>query len=270
MRIESAGPRTWLLAAVAGWVVLLWLLALLGMGGQVSPKPFDPGLVKPLPSLGPAALERLGPLAQYSESSARPLFHRSRQPQAFFIQGNQGDQPREFDFVLTSVIITPGLRMAIVQRAQGGESVRLKVGEAPASMPNWRLVDVAPRSASFNGPEGPLMLELRAFDGTGGQAPTPRATAVVSPSSPGSSNPQSPVSVPADAASSTAAATSVPNPGVIVPTDPSRSDVAAQNTVNAPNLTAEQQIGAIRKRLEARRAELRQSGQPPTPPNNTK
>lgn len=277
MQIESAGPRTWLLAAVAGWAVMLWLLALLGMGAQVSPKPFDPGLVKPLPSLGPAAAERLGPLAQYAEIGARPLFHRSRQPQPFFIQGNQVDPPRDFDFILTSVIITPGLRMAILQRAQGGESVRLKVGQAPASMPNWRLVDVAPRSASFDGPEGSRMLELRVFDGTGGQAPTasPKAT-LPRGSSESSRSSGSSSSTQATTASATPISAAQPvlpvNSSAPVPTSDSGSDIEAERppSPSAPEQTPAQQLDAIRKRIEARRAELRQSGQPPTLPNNTK
>ena len=35
-RFDQAGPLTWLLAAGAGWALLLWFGALLGMGGQVS------------------------------------------------------------------------------------------------------------------------------------------------------------------------------------------------------------------------------------------
>jgi len=274
VRIESAGPRTWLLAAFAGWAVALWLLALMGMGAQVRPKPFDPALVKPLPSLGQAGLERLGPLADYAEIGARPLFHRSRQPQPFFVQGNQDDPPREFDFVLSSVIITPGLRMAILQRAQGGESVRLKVGQAPASMPNWRLVDVAPRSASFDGPEGPRVLELRVFDGTGGQNPTSIATAALPLASSGTSRSSSPSLATTASAAPISAAQPVPPVNSSVPAAPSESasdmDAERPPSTSAPEQTPEQQLDAIRKRIEARRAQLRQSGQLPTPPNNTK
>jgi general secretion pathway protein N len=35
-------------------------------------------------------------------------------------------------------------------------------------------------------------------------------------------------------------------------------------------MTTEQQMEAIRKRIEARRAQLRQQGQAPPPPNKTK
>ncbi|HZF99062.1 MAG TPA: hypothetical protein VEY92_12640, partial [Pseudoxanthomonas sp.] len=175
MRIDAAGPRTWLLAALAAWCVLAWVMAGFGMGGQVTPLPADPALVQPLSRPPAGAEERLGPLVQYSEISARPIFNSSRRPQPFFIAGNDGEQAKPFDFVLSSVLITPSLRMAILQPTQGGESVRLKVGESPPSMAQWQLVDVQPRSVSFNGSEGPRTLELRVFNGTGGQAPTPVA-----------------------------------------------------------------------------------------------
>ena len=35
-RFEQAGPLSWLLLAAAGWAVLLWVAAMLGMGGQVA------------------------------------------------------------------------------------------------------------------------------------------------------------------------------------------------------------------------------------------
>ena len=47
MRIDDAGPRTWLLAGVAGWALVAWLLAVAGMGGRVEPLPDDPTLLQP-------------------------------------------------------------------------------------------------------------------------------------------------------------------------------------------------------------------------------
>ncbi|HLM52140.1 MAG TPA: hypothetical protein VK325_00760, partial [Pseudoxanthomonas sp.] len=99
MRIDAAGPRTWLLAALAAWCVLAWALAGLGMGGQVTPLPADPTLVQPLPRPPPPAEERLGALVQYSEVSARPIFNSTRRPQPFFISGSDGEQAKPFDFV---------------------------------------------------------------------------------------------------------------------------------------------------------------------------
>ena len=72
MRTDAIGPRTWLLVAVAGWALVAWLLAVAGMGGVIRPLPADPSLVQALPQLRPAAAERLGPLDQYTQMSARP------------------------------------------------------------------------------------------------------------------------------------------------------------------------------------------------------
>ena len=262
MRTDARGPRTWLLAVIAGWALLVWVLALFGMGGQIRPLPDDPGLVGALPQLAPAAPERLGPLAQYSEIAARPLFSPDRQPQPFFISGQEGEaQAQAFDFVLSSVLITPSLRLAIVQPAQGGEGIRLKVGEAPPATPGWRVVDIQPRSVVFNGPEGERTLELRVFDGSGGQMPT-ASTATAAP----------PAMDPAQAADP-----GMPGGGItprttqVQPAQPGAVPVPGASAQMAqPAQSTEEQMDAIRKRIEARRAQLRAQGESPPPPNKTK
>ncbi len=259
MRTDAIGPRTWLLAALAGWAVLAWLLALFGMGGSIRPLPADPALVQVLPQLRPPAAERLGPIAQYSESGARPLFSESRQPQPFFISGEEGgEQPRSFDFVLSSVLITPALKMAILQTTEGGESVRVKLGEAPESAPNWQLVEINPRSVVIAGPEGRQTLELRVFDGVGGQVPT----AMSPPVSPMPTGPVQQVQPPRRSATPAPDSTNPPVPDAMSP-------MAEGTTAPQPELTTEQQMDLIRKRIEARRAQLREQGQvPPPPPQN--
>ena len=141
MRVDDAGARTWLLAAGAGWGVLAWLLAVFGMGGHIAPLPDDPGLIKPLPALPANSVNRLGPLEQYAEIGARPLFATDRLPKPFSLQGDvEGtDAASEFDYLLTSVLITPRLQLAILQPPDGSKSVRVKLGEAPDSFPGWRM-----------------------------------------------------------------------------------------------------------------------------------
>ena len=257
MRTDAIGPRTWLLAALAGWAVLAWLLALFGMGGSIRPLPADPSLVQALPQLRPPAAERLGPMSQYSETGARPLFSENRQPVPFFISGEEGgEQPQSFDFVLSSVLITPALKMAILQTTEGGESVRVKLGEAPESAPNWQLVEINPRSVVIAGPEGRKTLELRVFDGLGGEAPT----AMSPPLPPG------PVQQVQPPRRSTA-----PTPDSARPPPASADAMSpqAESAAPEPELTTEQQMDLIRKRIEARRAQLREQEQvPPPPPQN--
>lgn len=258
MRTDAIGPRTWLLAALAGWAILAWLLALFGMGGSIRPLPADPSLVQALPQLRPPAAERLGPIAQYSETGARPLFSESRQPEPFFISGEGGEQPQSFDFVLSSVLITPALKMAILQTTEGGESVRVKLGESPESAPNWQLVEINPRSVVIAGPEGRQTLELRVFDGAGGQPPT----AMPAPAP----MPTGPVQQVQPPRRSTAAASDGTQPASADAMSPTVDTAAPAE----PELTTEQQMDLIRKRIEARRAQLREQGQVPPPQNKTK
>ncbi|BDU15510.1 general secretion pathway protein GspN [Lysobacter auxotrophicus] len=275
MRLDDAGPRTWLLATVAGWAVIAWLLAVLGMGRHAQALDADPGLLRPLPNARPPAAQRLGPLSQYAAIAQRPLFSQDRQPKPFFLQGGgEGEsQQTAFDYVLTSVLITPTLKMAILQPADGSESVRVKLGEVPESHPAWRLTSLDARSAVFEGPEGRREMTLRVFDGQGGQPPTAVSNA------PGANRTQ-PVGVPVPPAAANAAAA---NGGRNVPANarpvgnnasPNRNannnaqtpapPPAPEPSENTP-MTPEAQMEAIRKRIEARRAQMRQqqSAQPP-------
>ncbi|HVK51754.1 MAG TPA: hypothetical protein VM469_08475 [Pseudoxanthomonas sp.] len=259
MRAEAFGPRTWLLFALAGWALLFALLAIFGLGGHIAPLPDDPSKVARLPVLRPASPERLGVLGQYGEVTARPPFYDSRRPQPFFISGEGEAQAPSFDFVLTSVLITPAFRMAIVQPTQGGEGVRIRQGEAASAAPQWTLVDLQPRSAVFEGPEGRRTLELRVFNGTGGQAPTvvSHGPAPVAPP------PAGPVPG-ARVTGGNAAARPASEPVTVVPEPPTTVEAP-----ESPAMSTEEQMDAIRKRIEARRAQMRQQqAQPPAPPNN--
>jgi general secretion pathway protein N len=277
VRLDDAGPRTWLLATVAGWAVLAWLLAVFGMGGHAQALDADPGLLRPLPNARPPAQPRLGPLSQYAAIAQRPLFSQDRQPKPFFLQGEgTGDnQQAAFDYVLTSVLITPTLKMAILQPADGSESVRVKLGEVPESHPAWRLTSLDARSAVFEGPEGRREMILRVFDGNGGQPPTAVSNA------PGANRTQ-PVGVTVPPAAANAAAANANRPGgnnasarpAANASSPNRSansnaqppaaQPAPEPSENTP-MTPEAQMEAIRKRIEQRRAQMRQqqSAQPP-------
>ena len=251
MRFDSASPRTWLLGATAAWAVVALLLALFGMGSRIATLPEDAGLVPALPVLPKAAPERLGALAQYGEIVSRPLFADDRRPHPFSLQPQGGEEAKTFDYVLTSVMITPNFRMAIIQPPDGSSPpLRIKLGEADESLPNWRLQALDARSAVFLGPEGERRLELRVYNGVGGEAPTaitktdarPEGQPVIPP-------PSSPAPRPADA--------EVPGPqgppvvSQAAPATPTRA------TPNQP-MTEQAQMEAIRKRIEARRAQLRQ------------
>ncbi|WP_407354073.1 hypothetical protein [Luteimonas sp. R10] len=257
MRAEAAGARTRMLAAAALWAVCVWLLALFGLGGRVEPLPEDPALLQPLPQGSAGAEERLGPMSQYSEIGERPLFASDRRHRPFFLEpqvdGEEG--PGEFDVVLTSVLITPDLQMAIVQPREGGEPLRVKVGESPRTAPAWSLVSVGPRSAVFAGPEGERALELRVFDGVGGQPPTPVARG----------EGRQAQRLPAPPAVTPAGQAPQPQPRSGAETAGAAAETAAEIEAEAQEITPAAQAEAIRKRIEARRARLRQEAQQSTP-----
>ncbi len=279
MRLDEAGPRTWLLAVLAGWAVLSWLLAVIGMGRHAPPLEADPGLLRALPQMRAPAPERLGPLSQYAQIGQRPLFTQDRQPKPFFLQG-QGEgegQQTAFDYQLTSVLITPALKMAILQPADGSESVRVRLGEVPESHPTWRLTALDARSAVFEGPDGRRDMTLRVFDGQGGQPPTavgaggnrqqPVGVPVTPPGTPAAAN-AARANAPKPAANAAQNAPQGAGSSANRSTSPAPAPPPApEPSENAP-MTPEAQMEAIRKRIEARRAQMRQQ-QAAQPPDQT-
>lgn len=239
MRPEDVAPRTLVLGAVAGWALAAWLLALAGMGGHLPDAGSDSIPPPALPPMPRETAAVLGPPAQYAATSERPLFSTDRRPHPFTLQAANG-QPTEapaFDLVLTSVLITPQASIAIVQKPDGSGAWRVRMGDAPEAYPNWRLVAIAPRSATFAGPEGEQVLALRVFDGQGGTAPT-----AVGPVPP----PPPPTTMPGPGGPAG------PSPLTAPATDASTPDPA--------------QIEAIRRRIEARREQQRQRAQNANPP----
>lgn len=258
MRVEDAGARTWLLAAVAGWGLLAWLLAVFGMGSAIAPLLDDPGLLKPIPALPASSTGRLGPMAQYTGIGARPLFAEDRRPKAFSLKGDDGtDASQAFDYLLTSVLITPSLQLAILQSPDGSKSARVKLGEAPESHPAWRLSALNARSAVFDGPGAQRTIDLRVFDGTGGSP----ATLIGREDQPAAGVPMVP---PADITSTPSSQPyAVPSAGA-QPGTSTRIDPAT--TATSSTATEQSQMEAIRQRIQARRAQLRQQSQPAQPP----
>ncbi len=268
MRVDDAGARTWLLAAVAGWGVLAWGLAVFGMGGRLTPLPDDPTLVKPIPALPGRMTNRLGPIGQYAEIGARPLFADDRRPKPFSLQGDDdaGKASEEFDYLLTSVLITPNLQLAILQSPDGSKSVRVRLGDAPESHPAWRLSALNVRSAVFDGPSGQRTVDLRVFDGTGGQPPTAavgegQQPVGISQTTDGAGmHPGTTAKPPLPPPSTGVPVTAVAPPGAVT-----AKPVPGAST-NAPPMTEQAQMEAIRQRIQARRAQLRQQSQTTQPP----
>ena len=226
---DALRPLTLLLGAVCLWALCVLILALAGLGSRFPELAAATGPA-PLPAVSlTRGVSRLGSLEQYAEVGNRPLLNPSRQPMA--IAAGDGDAgPAELDVVLTSVLITPHLQLAILTDNKDGSSRRVRVGEMVEGS-NWRLVQLEPRRAVIEGPSGPRTLELRVFDGRSGEMPTP----VV-----GSPNPD------AQVRSESAVVSAPPPPRATADVKP-----------DPPAVSQEDQVEAIRKRIEARRAQMR-------------
>ncbi|GHC09584.1 hypothetical protein [Thermomonas carbonis] len=234
-RFAQARPLTWLLAGICSWALLLWLGALLGMGGRVAA--VEPQPASALPQPRPATPDRIGPLIRYAEAAARPLFTQDRRPRGFLASVPEGEgeaaQSQSLDFILTGVLISPQVRLATLQPSGGGEAQRVREGSSPDGANGWRLLEVQPRRVVFEGSSGQVTLDLRTFGGSG-QAP---------------------------------GAVAVPTPAVPPPP-------TTQSTDAGPPQSEAARIETIRRRIEARRAQLRagsgngntnNNGTPPSP-----
>lgn len=255
-RLERAGPLNWLLLGVASWALLLWLAALSGMGGHLGETPIV--AAEPLPPPTPVQPARIGPLAQYAEAAARPLFTRDRRPRSFIATNPEGEagaaQSQTLDFVLTGVLISPQVQLATLQPTGGGESQRVRVGRSPEGAAGWQLLSLEPRRATFAGNGTQLVLDLRTY-GAAGNPEMPRTP------DPGmASDTNAPASSPVPVTAANATTTAAGNP---VPSIPTQAPEAA------PPQTDQARIEAIRKRIEARRAQQRAASQnsgAPAPP----
>lgn len=264
MRLDLIGLRTWLLATVVGWALLVCILAVAGLGKRVDLLPDDPALVQRLPTLPAPAPERLGAFEKYSEIAAHPAFAEDRLPHPFFLSGNDGSGAAS-TVRLTGVLLTENFKMATLT-LDPQDSVRVQLGGE--AVKGWRLLALQPRSATIEGPGGTQTLELHVFNGQGGQSPT--ATAAARGAAAGS-----PPLPPPDAAA-TVQPPQQPQPQPTTPPQqqpggqapptvpPQRSDGAQE----APR-PSDDQMRAIRERIEARRRQLQQQRQSGSTPGQT-
>lgn len=275
MRIDASNARTVLVAAVGGWALVFAALSLAGLGGRIGTLE-DDGSAVVAPGAAPAIAPPAPPLSSFGEIAARPLFSGDRRPHPFFIdpQDEGEGEGAGFDYVLTSVLRTPDFALAILQPNGGGDPVRLKIGEAPPTASNWLLDSVDYRSVVFTTPEGPRTLELRVFDGVGGEPPTPM-TPIPQPagrspaqaaSRPVPGQEMSEANGSAQRADEAAAAAARSGqPGAPQPRRQAAAPVDAGSAATAGSAPAagpsEAQVEAIRRRIEERRARLRQQQQ---------
>ena len=252
MKLEAAGLRTWALGGIALWALAVWVATLFGLGNRIAPAP-DGGIgPAPLPQLAPAAPERMGTAGTYAQIGARPLFAEDRRPRPYLLGGTE--QGTASTVSLTGVLLTPGFGMAILTTDQR-QSLRLRLnGEA---VNGWQLLALEPRRATVSGPGGTQTLELPVFNGQGGEPPT------VLGSTPLTTVP------PAGAGARPINGATVPMPVPPPPAAPAPQAATPSNAAGPaqnPQGPTEDQMKAIRERIQARRQQLQQQQQSQQPP----
>jgi len=145
-------PVLALLAVLLG-ALLLMLFA--GIGRRV--QWHEPRRLAPLPPVANTVdLPRPVPLQEFAQVWQDPLFSPDRKPITHAANGSSLG-----DLDLTGIIITPGLRMALLHDKHGNREIRLREGQ---SLPDGSvtLVAIRPRSALFDSPAGRTELKLPA------------------------------------------------------------------------------------------------------------
>lgn len=242
---DTLRPLTMLLGVVSLWAVSVLLLALIGMGGRIATAPATAGKSAPLAALSlTRSNSRLGPITDFLEVGARPLFTADRRP-APVVQADGEQTAAVLDAILTSVLITPTLQLAILTDNKTGAARRVRVGDLVEGSGGWKLLQLEPRRATLEGPGGQQVLDLRVFDGKGAAAPT--AVAAVAPANPG------PAAAPVAAAPAEAAPGQPKSEG----DEPEAQGVPKLEPIRESVPAQDKQIEAIRARIEARRAKLR-------------
>lgn len=172
-----------LLALVfCGWSLLVLVVAYSGLGGRYGLYPDAPPDAIPEAPKVKAGGSRLDDFPAYAVISDRPLFNDSRRP----IEAQAAAAPpppvaAPLNAQLTSVIITEAGQWAIVRDLTSNKAYTVKAGQSlGGELAAWKLAELQPRGAVFEGPGGRSSLELRVFDGKGGEAPTPVAAPAAS------------------------------------------------------------------------------------------
>jgi general secretion pathway protein N len=236
-------PRQALAAAFAFWACCLLAMSLFfGFGGRFGPLDSSDGTPPEMPkNIELAKGNALKDFSAYQEIGQRPLLMNDRRPAPVSLIASNEEEKTQFEATLSSVILAGNFQMAILTDSKSNQTYRVKVGES-AEGSNLRLVALEPRRAIFEGPNGQQTFDLRVFDGKGSQEPTTISVG------------RSPVPNEPEPANAAGVVNRTPVMSNNVGKPPEAVSAANAQTQEA---TQQQQIEAIRQRIEARRAQMR-------------
>lgn len=171
--IRDLPPDLKLLGALAALALLVALAMVAGLGRQAGLLADDPSLLAPLPDVTDAPqIERIGERDAFAEIWERPLFQPDRRPAPIAAMATDDTGNSGFEPLLTGVLVAGDLRVAVVQDTAGTMPSRhVRLGDPIPDHPDWRLVALDAREATFDSPSGRRSVPLRSYDGAGsGQA----------------------------------------------------------------------------------------------------
>ncbi len=224
MNLAMQARLSIVLAAACAVFGVLALLFWLGVGTGYSFLEPNTDTVQELPSVSTIEKQnfQMPEFAHFAEITQRPLFSQDRQP--IPPDQDQGEDkpeapPVPLQVQLTGVILTPGLKMALLKDRTTNKDINVKEGmPLPGKQSAWLLVEIEPRKVVFkNDHDETSEVELTVSKTSG--PPSQR----VSGSRP------------------------APNPTLSPPNKP-----------NQPNPPANNAQKSLRERIEERRKELRE------------
>lgn len=210
----------------------------LGDGYNLLPSTAKPTAGDALAGLGQDVF-KLPSWGEYAPVLDHPVFNESRDPtpieEASTTDEGGAISAQPINVTLTSIIMTPKVKLAIVRDNNTGVSTVVKVGASlEGEQSGWKLVEVKPRNAVFEG-EGLGQQELELLVDASAKAPPAPGMAPIPPGMPG-------VSAQAPA-----------------PPPPPSMAMSADNQV--PDANNQARAEEIRKRIEERRKQLREEAE---------
>lgn len=150
------------LVLAGGCALLLLASLLLGAGVGVGIRADgDPGeYARPVADIETATGFRLGDIEDYAVTAEAPLFNEDRKPDPnagasdLLADEGLGDEPAPvpLDVAVRGIIITPGVKLAIITDQKSKESQRVREGmPLEGELGGWTLAEIGPRKLVFDG-----------------------------------------------------------------------------------------------------------------------
>jgi general secretion pathway protein N len=245
MNLRVSRGLTFGLACLAALMLLLVALFWFGVGRGYSWWPRDPQSESANNKKFANAQFRLGNWDNFAEVNTRPLFNEDRKPTPPMPSDGGGDQKsaKQLDLVLSGVIITPDIRMAMLKEKGKEKAMTVKEGgNLPGDWDAWSLAELKPRKAVFKNSAGDSeTVELIPVATSQKSTPPPPSREVA----------------PAQSAQKPAAQPGQPSHQPPAPGHPAPQTPAQPGTQAATDL---------QQRIDARRQQIREQQQPQAQP----